>query len=185
MIEVLVGMIASGKSTWARERARQGWLVMNDDAVVNMLHGGEYVLYDKDLRPLYKSIEDHVVHAAVLLKRDLVIDRGLDIDSTARKRWIALARSLDVPVRAVSFEVYPPEIHGERRFKKDARGHTLQYWIDVAEAHAKRYDYPSVHEGFHEVIEKKWECKDGEKDIDAAWAISNASHPEESAPQGG
>jgi hypothetical protein len=157
ILEVLCGMICSGKSSWAKQRAKEGWLVMNDDGIVNMLHGGDYTLYDKDLKPLYKSVEDHVLHSVVLLGRNLVIDRGLDISVKARRRWIVLAGALDVPVRAVCFERFSPEVHGTRRFQSDSRGHTEAYWIEVARAHDRRYQEPTTDEGFSEIIQKKWE----------------------------
>lgn len=157
MIEILVGMIASGKSTWCKQRAKEGWIVLNDDAIVNAVHGGDYTLYNKNLKPLYKSIEDHILHTAVAMGRHVVVDRGLDISRTSRARWICIGRSLDVPVRAVVFELFSPEIHAERRAASDNRGHTYEYWFDVANFHIKRYHTPVLEEGFSEVNFKKWE----------------------------
>ena len=45
-IQVLCGMIASGKSTYANNAARSGTICINDDAIVNMLHANNYDLYD-------------------------------------------------------------------------------------------------------------------------------------------
>ncbi len=156
MIEVLIGMIASGKSTWSRMRARNGWLVLNDDAIVKALHAGNYTLYDKNLRPLYKAIEDHILHSAILLGRNVVIDRGLDISKKSRQRWVAIARSTDTEIRAVWFDKLDPMAHATRRWRSDARGHTLEYWLEVATAHDKRYDNPVVSEGFCEIIKPEW-----------------------------
>lgn len=154
---VCVGHIASGKGTYCKQRAQEGWLILNDDAIVNMIHGGDYTLYNKNLKPLYKSIEDHVFHIAVLANKNLVIDRGLDVSVNARSRWIALARSLDVPIKAVVFEVFPPETHAERRFMADSRGHTLEYWITAARRHAFVYVEPTLEEGFCEIQYKNWD----------------------------
>lgn len=156
MIEVLVGMIASGKSTWCKQRAQDGWIIMNDDAIVNGLHANDYTLYRKSLKPLYKSIEDHILHTAIAMGKNIVIDRGLDVSTKSRARWICLGRSLDVPVRAVVFEVFPPEVHGMRRFESDPRGHTLEYWVDVATAHWARYNAPTTEEGFVDLEFKAW-----------------------------
>jgi len=125
MIYVLVGEIASGKSTWTRNAVANGDLVVNDDAIVNMLHADQYIAYDTSLKPLYKSIEDHIIHCAIMIGRSVIIDRGLNIKLTARKRFIALARSLDVQVSAIIFPRHTPEEHALRRFKSDNRGHTV------------------------------------------------------------
>lgn len=156
MIEVLVGMIASGKSTWSKMRARNGWLVINDDAIVKALHAGNYTLYDKGLRPLYKAVEDHILHSAILLGRNVVIDRGLDINKRSRQRWIAIARSADAEIRAVLFDRLDPATHAMRRWRSDNRGRTLEYWLEVATAHDKRYDYPVISEGFCNIVKPEW-----------------------------
>lgn len=156
MIHVLCGMIASGKSSYASKKVQDGWLVLNDDAIVNMLHANDYTLYDENLKVLYKSIEDSVLHSVVAMGRSLIVDRGVDVSRCSRARWVALARSLDVPIEAVVFEVFPPEVHAERRFKADGRGHTYQYWLDVATAHARRYDPPTLDEGFAKIHGEKW-----------------------------
>jgi len=52
-IQILVGMIASGKSTYSKHAARLGFIVVNDDAIVNAVHGEDYTLYDKKLKLLW------------------------------------------------------------------------------------------------------------------------------------
>jgi len=148
MVEVLVGMIASGKSTWAKQRAKEGWIVLNDDAIVNAVHGGDYTLYSENLKPLYKSIEDHIFHTAVAMGKNVVIDRGLDIRKTSRQRWIALAKSLDIMIIAVVFEKKTPEEHAHRRYESDGRGYSYEYWLKVAKIHDKQWSMPSIFEGF-------------------------------------
>jgi predicted kinase len=157
IIEVLVGMISSGKSTWAKERAREHWIILNDDSIVSAVHAGQYTLYDKSLKPLYKSIEDHILHLALAMGKNVVIDRGVDVSIRSRRRWIAIAKSLDVSIHAVVFERFTAEVHGVRRAAADNRGHTEEYWIGVARAHEARYETPTLEEGFDKIVERKWQ----------------------------
>ena len=150
-IQVLVGMISSGKTTYSKNLAKSGYLTMNDDGVVNLVHGGQYTLYEKGLKPLYKSIENHIFSLAVILNRNLCIDRGLDISSSSRKRWIDLANSMDVEIEAVVFKNEGPEIHAQRRFISDARGHPYEYWLKVANKHNSSFEEPSTSEGFSKI----------------------------------
>jgi dephospho-CoA kinase len=46
-VEVLVGGICSGKSTWCKSLAKDGWIVINDDSIVNSIHENCYKLYKK------------------------------------------------------------------------------------------------------------------------------------------
>jgi len=151
-LQVLVGMIASGKSTYAHNAAQRGVICMNDDAIVNMLHADDYTLYDKSLKILYKSVENHIIGTALAMQRIVMVDRGLNVSVRGRKRWIALANSFDVPCEAIVFKNEGPDVHARRRSQMDSRGHSYDYWINVANRHQSEYKEPSTDEGFSSVI---------------------------------
>lgn len=150
-IVVLVGMVASGKSTYAQQAARRGAIVVNDDAIVTCLHGGLYGLYSTHLKVLYKSVENHIVGAAVGLGRDVIIDRGVNISIAARRRWIALASAFDVTCDAVVFPNEGALVHAHRRFESDSRGYCIDYWRRTAQSHEARWQEPTIDEGFRHV----------------------------------
>lgn len=147
-IQVLCGMIASGKSTYCKNAAGFGFLCINDDDIVNMLHGNNYSLYDKALKPLYKTLENQIVGTVLAMGRSVVIDRGLNISIDGRQRWLALAKSYDVECEAIVFHNDGPSVHAERRHKSDARGRTFDYWMKVADFHHGCYCLPTTQEGF-------------------------------------
>ncbi len=156
-IHVLVGMIASGKSTYCRKAAKSGALIMNDDAIVNLLHADLYTLYDEKLKILYKSLENSIVSLGLCMGRTVLVDRGLNVSAKGRQRWIALAKSFDVPCKAVVFHKDTPGTHAMRRYNSDNRGHTYEYWANVAKAHDKVYAEPTLEEGFDEISHVAWE----------------------------
>ena len=147
-IQVLVGMIASGKSTYCKKAVGKGSLIVNDDAIVNMLHGDDYTLYSQELKTLYKGVENHVIVSALLMGRNVIVDRGLNVSVSGRQRWISLARSFDVPVEAIVFKNDGPEAHATRRTGSDARGHDYAYWHRVATIHNNLWSPPTEAEGF-------------------------------------
>lgn len=150
-LQVLCGMVASGKSTYCRSAAKKGLICVNDDEIVNMLHGNDYTLYNEKLKLLYKSVENHIVGTGLAMGRSVIVDRGLNVSPQGRRRWIALANSFDVPCEAIVFKNDGPKIHASRRFASDCRGHSIQYWERVAELHDSLYIPPSVEEGFDAV----------------------------------
>jgi predicted kinase len=150
-MQVLCGMIASGKSSYCKNAALQGGIIMNDDAIVNLLHAGNYSLYDKSLKILYKTTDNHIIGMALAMNKTVLVDRGLNIDAAGRRRWVALAKSFDVPVEALCFVNEGPEIHAQRRFNSESRGHSLDYWTKVAMFHNAKYQEPSKEEGFDEI----------------------------------
>jgi predicted kinase len=147
-IVVLIGCIASGKSTYARKLARKGWVVINDDDIVKLVHGRDYTGYDKELKPLYKTIENTILTTAIAMGRNVVIDRGVDVRKNSRRRWVALAASLDIPIKCVVFPRSLPERHAKRRFESDSRGLSYEEWLAIAIAHDREWESPSTEEGF-------------------------------------
>lgn len=152
MINLLVGTIASGKSTYSSQMAKAGWIIINDDAIVMALHGGNYT-YKENLKVLYKSIETHIFHLAVAMGKDVIIDKGLNLTKNSRARWISLAKSLDIPIKAIIFPFTCPEDHAQRRTKIDSRGLSYEKWLKIAQIHFAQYEPPTIDEGF-EIIEK-------------------------------
>ena len=161
-LQILVGMIASGKTTYSKLAAMQGIICVNDDDIVNLVHGGNYTIYDKNLKLLYKSIENHIISQALGMGRTVLIDRGLNISRQGRERYIALAKSFDVPIEAIVMTKESPEIHAQRRFDSNSRGYAYKYWLDVAKIHDGIYerptikDFSSIHNiSFNDIIEGK------------------------------
>lgn len=132
MIQVLIGMIGSGKTTYARERAKQGAIVVCHDSLTESLHA-EY-RYEQGLREFYRDIEAFIVKRAVREWRRVVIDRT-HLTRESRQRWVELARSLHVEIEAVVFPGLGAETHARNRFNSDARGRTFETWLGVARHH--------------------------------------------------
>jgi len=147
-IYVLVGMIASGKSTYCKKAAEKGILSVNDDAIVNLVHADNYTLYDQKLKILYKSIENHIISTVIAMGRSIIIDRGLNVSKKGRKRWLSIAESYDIPCEAIVFPNEGPEQHAKRRFESDSRNHGIDYWRKVALHHDSIFVKPTLEEGF-------------------------------------
>lgn len=150
-IYVLVGMIASGKSSYCKHAARSGYIILNDDAVVNLVHADDYTLYDKKLKILYKTVENNIISLGLCLGRPVIIDRGLNVSKRGRQRWIALANSFDVECEVIEFPKDTINVHASRRYESSNRGHSYEYWLKVATEHGKIYEEPTCAEGFNKV----------------------------------
>lgn len=136
-IEILLGPIA-GKSTYARERAEQGALMANDDALVLAIHGGAYnmYMYDSALKDVYKAVRSQIIHMGAALGRDVVIDSTSQWKDT-RDHLRTLGRSLNLEVELVMFQ---GGADGVRRYNDDSRGVSMEDWIHIAEPHAGRQE---------------------------------------------
>ena len=152
LVEVTVGPPGSGKSTYARKRAEEGALVVNIDAIVTMLHGGNYHRYNDDYDKIYKAIEFDVVKNVLLAGEDLVFDRCCNKRDT-RVRVVRIAKQFGATTRAVMFETGSPEQLAERRLESDARGYTKEIWMEVIERRIAETDPVDEElEGFDETL---------------------------------
>lgn len=152
MITMLIGPIASGKSTLCKKWARDGKIIINDDSIVNAMHAGIYGLYKEECKPLYKSIENHILCMAIGMGLDVVIDRPCHTKAS-RLRYTMLAKSLDTKVMAILTKRESPEVHANRRAKYNDRGHGYDYWLGVAEKHEELWEPPTLDEGFEWIME--------------------------------
>jgi hypothetical protein len=162
-LEVLVGMIASSKSEYARKRAKQGALCCSHDDLTAMLHC-EY-RYEQGLRECYRRMEESIAWAALNAGRDVIIDR-CHLTAESRRRWLRWAREVydslntfdgkgpRTAVVAVAFPVESPEVHARRRFEADPRGRSYEEWYMVAQHHHEQWQANplSEGEGFAEII---------------------------------
>lgn len=132
-LEILIGMIASGKSTYALRRAKEGALVISHDALTAMLHA-EY-RYEQGKRELYRYMENLLARAALQDGHDVVIDRThLTLES--RQRWISFLSGQDwYQIKAIVFPIESPEEHVRRRMASDPRGRPEYEWLQVARHH--------------------------------------------------
>lgn len=142
---LLYGNIASGKSTLSRDLAKAGCVVVNNDSVVTMLHGGMYELYDEKLKPLYKGIEKFIIEEALKEGIDVVIDRTLAKRKT-REAFISLGKKYNAEIMLLETGWGDPAVHAERRFNSDSRGLTYETWLGVAETKDKTRDLISEEE---------------------------------------
>jgi len=152
MLEILVGFIASGKSSYSRKRAKEGAIIINDDSMVMSLHGGDYSLYNKDLKVFYKSIENHIIAMGFASDLDVIIDRP-NYKRSTRKRYIGIAKSFGMEVTIVRFRTEDSMVHAQRRFDSDPRGYSLEDWYSAVKRHKGLYQEPVRElEGFDSMI---------------------------------
>lgn len=150
-VTLLVGPIASGKSTWVQQAAALGHVIVNDDAIYAAVHGGDYGRYEHELKLLYKSTENHILTIALAIGRPVVVDRP-NIKRLGRARYVGLARAFDTLVEAVVFPRAAPEVHAQRRMDSDPRGQDYAFWLGVAHRHDLGYEEPSMDEGFNHLV---------------------------------
>jgi len=188
ILELLVGNIASGKSSWTLPRAAAGWITVNHDSLVRSMHGGNYD-WENQVPGLKTELGVLIIGAAGAAGRSVVIDntnRGL----ACRRPYVEAARRAGMRVRAVLFPKTSPETHARRRFESDARGMCYNYWLEVACLVERQWEPPgdeevdervSLPENWLELVITQKDCG-APVDLDGLFTDQGASRCGDSSP---
>jgi adenylate kinase family enzyme len=163
-IRVLVGMIGSGKSTYARKLAKDGWVIVSHDDLTEAFHG-EY-RYEQELRPFYMGAMLAIAMSALKNGRSVVVDRT-HLTKESRAVWVNAAKKatrrfsnrerVAVSAVCVTFPIESPEVHAARRCGHDPRGRSYDDWVGVARHHYSQAfegsPFDPIEEGFSRRIE--------------------------------
>lgn len=141
MLELLVGHVASGKSTYSAQMASKGAVIVNNDNIIKLVHGDNYKLYNSKFKPLYKSIESTIVQMGLAMGKHVVVD-NLNHTFNTRLRHILIAKSFDVKTKITVMPMHDSLTHAKRRFESDSRGYSLDHWLKVIEEHASNFEMP-------------------------------------------
>ena len=148
-------MIGSGKSSYALNAAKKGFVIISDDSIVESVHGGDYTLYDKSCQPIYKAVSANILMSALAIGKSVIVDVG-NRTRAVRQRWIGLAHMYDVPAYAIHFEKTDPKTHAQRRYDSDPRGLSYEKWLEVAHRHHDIFESVRDSEGFKDEVLASW-----------------------------
>lgn len=147
---ILCGLVGSGKSTWAREKAMQDDMtavIINRDSIRTMVKG-QYI-YDSKIEPTIRDMARACVKEAFKRQHDIIIDET-NITKVKRLEWIMLLRELESKWRSIDLIlVYFNEHTRNLDLRmREPRGQSAQEWQGVIEQMKKDFEEPNIDEGF-------------------------------------
>lgn len=148
---IFTGNIGCGKSATAAQLAKQGYVIINQDAIVSMIGGGDYNLYDEKKKPIYKRIIWNALNEALDLGFSVVID-NTNMKRKTREKYIEIGN--DYSVRIVSYDWGPGIACGFTRRVLDNKGYKGN-WSRVYNILKNQYERPEQEEGFHLIFRQK------------------------------
>lgn len=146
---IFTGNVGCGKSLLASKLAKKGYVVVNNDAITNMVQGGEYGLYDTAKKPIYRDIEVVAIKSALQAGFSVVVDRT-NMKISDRERYIKIGKENDAYIRSFT---WGPGLNQNltRRLRND-RGEPSAQWSGVFYHMKNSYELPLRDEGFDELI---------------------------------
>lgn len=148
-VYMLIGLPGSGKSTWAKKKAKEGkTVIVNQDAIRTMLKA-EY-FYDKEYEPLVHEMAVACLGDALGLGFDVILDQT-NLSRSRRMFWVNLIKdNFDCQIIYVHFCVMD-ESNLDRRMN-EPRGQTREQWAEIIESMKKYEEMPLKSEGYDWLI---------------------------------
>ena len=158
---VLVGNIGSGKTTYTHKLVAKGYVAISRDALRYMIGNGKYT-FNPDLEPAIFSSETEIIKRFMELGVDIVIDE-VGINKHVRARYIYLANKYKYQKICVCLPKYSMEECVDRRMQDPHGQPDRALWESVWIKFNKRYQKPSLKEGFDKIIQLRNKKSSGQK----------------------
>lgn len=146
---IFTGNIGCGKSLLASKFAKMKYVVVNNDAIVKMIGGGEYGAYDHNKKEIYHVAEQVIINASLSKGLSVVIDRT-NMDKKHRDRFIEIGREYQAKI--ISYDWGPGTIADMQRRINNPYGVSSRQWQGVFNAMFESYEEPTIDEGFNEIV---------------------------------
>lgn len=148
---ILIGVPASGKSTWSSNNFGNSVITASSDNNIECVaqsYGFTYSETFKDLIAFATKVFERDLQYAIDYNENIVIDRT-NVSPKVRKRFIDMFKKSDYKVIAVYFPT--PKIDEWERRLKSRPGKFIPQ--DVLNSMATNLVEPGLHEGFDEIIQ--------------------------------
>lgn len=147
-VYLLIGNIASGKSTWRKSHTEH--FVVSRDDIRYTLCPGKYT-FDRELEKAVAAMADAQLEA--MLKygdKDIVIDET-NMSKKVRKRTLRLVEKYNAEAIAVCFPDKGRDEHVRRRLRDNHGDLSEVTWNGVYDGLVSAFEFPEWSEGFLEI----------------------------------
>ena len=148
---LLIGNIASGKSTLSKEYAEKGYVVVSRDAIRYMVGAGEYV-FNPDLEPVIKTGTQALLEKFLEDELCIVYDE-VNVCESLRQPTIELAKKYGYTITAVVLPRISKKKSVNRRVKDPHGTDDRDVWNTVWTNFNLMFQFPTLAEGIDEIIE--------------------------------
>lgn len=148
---VLVGNIASGKTTLAKEYVDKGYVCITRDGLRYSIGCGNYI-FNLKYEPVVFKTELFLLEEFMKLGINIIIDE-VGINNSHRARYLALATYYKYKTTAMILPEITKEEALRRRAKQNTHGNqSTKVWDKVWDKFNAAYHRPSKEEGFDRVV---------------------------------
>jgi len=152
-IILLVGNIGNGKSTLAKQYAKDGYIIISRDALRYMVGGGDYK-FDLKVEPFIKKSAVATLKAFLKSGYNLVYDE-VNVSKRLRCPTIQAAKQFGYKVNALVLPRLSQKKSVDRRMKNPHGQFDRNIWNTVWERFDSIYEEPTLKEGIDKIIKAR------------------------------
>jgi len=151
VVYISVGLIGSGKSTWAKAKAQKEphTVIINKDSLRDMIKG-KYI-FCKDLEPLIHEWAAYMISIAIQNEYDVIIDE-INLTKALRRNLIDIAENNSPRPRIVCVWFTEKNNNVENRLKDNHGDTSKDKWVKIYEHMRSIFEVPQLSERFDEII---------------------------------
>jgi predicted kinase len=150
---ILVGNIGTGKSTLAKQYAKDGYIIISRDALRYMIGGGNY-RFDLKVEPFIKKSAVSTLKTFLKSGYNIVYDE-VNVSRRSRYPTIQVAKQFGYKIKAVVLSRLSQNESVDRRMKNPHGQFDRNIWNTVWERFDSIYEEPSLKEGINKIIRMK------------------------------
>lgn len=155
-IYITVGFPGSGKSTWAKETARDPETVIICKDVIRHMFKGDYI-FDPTYEPLIAEIAKAALDDSLMAGFNVIIDET-NITKEARAKCLDLIKNHPLPISPEIICVWFTEDEKNLEYRmRQPRGYSDMKWAEVIDMMKQKFEKPLKKEGFTEIIKMPFE----------------------------
>lgn len=149
-IQILIGNIGSGKTTYCKQKAKEGYLIISKDDVRYSIGAGKYIFNPNLEHAIDCSIKTKIFWMGFEDVNLIIDETNMDIET--RQWYIHNAKLRDAKIIGVVFPKISKNESVKRRLSSNHGNTSKETWEEVWERKNEIYEEPTKDEGFNEII---------------------------------
>lgn len=151
---ILIGNIGSGKTTYCKEKVKEGYVIISKDDIRYSIGAGNYI-FNLDYEQSISNCILEFFHSLSHLNNIKIIIDETNMDKEARKLYLYWGTYYKYKKIAIIFPKLSKKESVIRRLENNHGDTSKEVWEAVWERKNLAYQEPTIEEGFNTIINSR------------------------------